>query len=83
MQVYEGRNERTNERTNKQTNKQTYTTTKHITTLLLRSRVKMYCPSHILHFILHDNLHYGSSTDSIIKDRIGLILHMVTIRCNS
>ncbi len=38
-------NERTDERTNEQTdermNKRTYTTTKHITTLLLRSRVKI------------------------------------------
>ncbi len=36
----EGMNERTNVRTNVRTNEQTYTTTKHITTLLLRSRVK-------------------------------------------
>ncbi len=38
---YEGRNERTHERTHERTNERTYTTTKHITTLLLCSRVKM------------------------------------------
>ncbi len=32
--------EGTNEGTNEQTNERTFTTTKHITTLLLRSRVK-------------------------------------------